>query len=99
MHNFIESPICMGAERYKHETQKPLKVCRPYIEISSNPGDLILDPFMGSGTTAIAALELDRQFIGFEIEDRYCEIINTRFEKYLANAQSFQGVKPRIIGT
>ena len=88
----------MGKERFKHETQKPLKVCLPYIEISSNPGDLVLDPFMGSGTTAIAALKLDRQFVGFEIEDRYCEIIKTRFNEFAqTNKGSFTGIEPKII--
>ena len=98
MHNFIESPICMGSERTEHETQKPLKVCIPYIEISSNPGDLILDPFMGSGTTAIAALHLDRNFIGFEIESKYCNIIKKRFRDFMeSNALFFSGVEPRVM--
>ncbi len=63
MHNFIETPICMGKERKAHKTQKPLKVCIPFIEISSNEGDLILDPFMGSGSTAVAAQKLGRNYI------------------------------------
>lgn len=71
MHNFIETPICMGKERTQHKTQKPLKVCTPYIEISSEPGDLVLDPFMGSGTTAVAAKQLGRDFIGFELNPTY----------------------------
>lgn len=74
MHNFIQTPICMGKERSKHKTQKPLKVCLPYIEISSNEGDVVLDPFMGSGTTAVAAAQLNRQFIGFELNPEYVEI-------------------------
>lgn len=71
MHNFIQTPICMGRERTEHKTQKPLKVCLPYIEISSNEGDLILDPFMGSGTTAVAAKMLKRNFIGFELDPTF----------------------------
>lgn len=78
MHNFIQAPICMGKERTKHKTQKPLKVCIPYIEISSNPGDLVLDPFIGSGSTAVAAKKLGRNFIGFEISKEFCEITNER---------------------
>jgi site-specific DNA-methyltransferase (adenine-specific)/modification methylase len=74
MHNFIETPICMGKERSKHKTQKPLKVCIPYLEISSNPGDLVLDPFMGSGTTAVAAKMLGRDFIGFELNPEFVAI-------------------------
>lgn len=81
MHNFIETPICMGKERKAHKTQKPLKVCLPYIEISSNEGDVVLDPFMGSGSTAVAAYQLGRQFIGFERSTEYCQIIDARFNE------------------
>lgn len=95
MHNFIEAPVCMGKERKKHETQKPLKVCSPFIEISSNAGDLILDPFMGSGTTAIAALALGRNFTGFEIDAAYCAIICERFNEFLQN-NDFKGKKPAV---
>ncbi len=78
MHNFIEAPICMGKERTAHKTQKPLKVCIPFLEISSNPGDLVLDPFMGSGSTAVAAKMLGRNFIGFETNAEYCRIAEKR---------------------
>lgn len=81
MHNFIQTPICMGRERTAHKTQKPLKVCLPYIEISSNEGDLILDPFMGSGTTAVAAKMLKRNFIGFELNADFHQIACERAEK------------------
>lgn len=99
MHNFIETPICMGKERKGHETQKPLKVCIPYIEISSNVGDVVLDPFMGSGTSAIAALMLDRKFIGFEVEDKYCDIIQERFDEFVGNKNLFSESQetPKII--
>jgi DNA modification methylase len=80
MHNFIEAPICMGKERTAHKTQKPLKVCIPFLEISSNPGDLVLDPFMGSGSTAVAAKMLGRNFIGFETNAEYCRIANERLK-------------------
>ena len=76
--NFIQTPICMGKERTKHKTQKPLKVCTPYIEISSNEGDLVLDPFMGSGSTAVAASKLKRNFIGFELNAEYVQIAEQR---------------------
>lgn len=78
MHNFIEAPICMGRERTEHKTQKPLKVCIPFIEISSNENDLIIDPFMGSGSTAVAALSLNRKFIGYEINEKYYQIAQNR---------------------
>ena len=56
-----------------HPTQKPIKLIKQLISIHSNQGDLILDPFMGSGTTAVAANELDRNYIGFEIDSNYFE--------------------------
>lgn len=74
MHNFIESPICMGKERVKHPvhpTQKPIKVLSRLIELATNAGDLVFDPFMGVGSTAIAALQLDRRFTGIEIDPLY----------------------------
>ena len=80
MHNFIQSPICMGKERTKHKTQKPLKVCLPFIEISSNEGDLVLDPFIGSGSTAVAARLLKRNYIGYELSEEFCKIAELRIK-------------------
>lgn len=81
MHNFIQSPICMGKERSIHKTQKPLKVCLPFIEISSNEGDLVLDPFMGSGSTAVACKMLKRNYIGFELNEEFCRIAAKRLDE------------------
>jgi len=84
MHNFIESPICMGGERVKepkHPAQKPLKVLRHIINIASNAGDTVLDPFMGVGSTGLAALEMDRRFIGFEMDRGYFEAARKRLAK------------------
>lgn len=74
MHNFIETPICMGKERCKdpkHPTQKPIKVLKHIIKIASNPGDLVFDPFMGVGSTGVASLEMNRNFLGIEIDKLY----------------------------
>ena len=74
MHNFFESPICMRPERLsepKHPTQKPVKLLKHIIGIASNKGDVIFDPFMGVGSTGVAALELDRKFGGCEIDYSY----------------------------
>lgn len=76
MHNYIEAPICMGRERVKephHPTQKPLRVLRHLIQLASQPGDVVFDPFMGVGSTGVAARELGRHFIGSEIDKRYFE--------------------------
>ena len=74
MHNFIESPICMGNERLKnpkHPTQKPIKVLEHIIRIATNPVNIVFDPFMGVGSTGVAALNLGRRFIGFELNPEY----------------------------
>lgn len=81
MHNFIESPICMGTERLKnpkHPTQKPLKVLKHLIEIASEPNSIVLDMFMGVGSTGVAALEMGRKFIGIEIDEEYYKAAEKR---------------------
>ncbi len=62
----------------KHPTQKPLSVCKRIIAISSKPGDLVLVPFAGAGSECLAAVELDRRFIGFELDQKYVDIANER---------------------
>lgn len=74
MHNHFEFPICMGNERLKdpkHPTQKPLKLLRRIMTIASDKGDTVYDPFMGVGSTGVAARELQRNFIGCEIDPSY----------------------------
>lgn len=65
-------------ERADHPTQKPLEIIERMIKASCPPGGVVLDPFMGSGTTAIAAKRLGRQFAGFELNPDYCAIIEAR---------------------
>lgn len=79
--------ICLGHERIKdengkslHNTQKPLGLLHRVILSSTKPGDVILDPFMGSGTTAAAAKELNRQFIGIEREETYVNAARERIQ-------------------
>jgi site-specific DNA-methyltransferase (adenine-specific) len=57
-----------------HPTPKPPNLAGHFIQLHSQPGDIVLDPFMGSGTTLVAAKNLGRRAIGIEIEERYCEI-------------------------
>lgn len=83
MHNFIESPICMGRERLKnpvHPTQKPIQVLSRLVKLATNPGDLVLDPFMGVGSSGVAALQLDRRFTGIEIDPVYFRAAEKRLE-------------------
>ena len=62
----------------EHPTQKPEPLIRELVQLFSNPGDLLVDPFMGSGTTLRAAKDLGRRAIGIEIEEKYCEIAAKR---------------------
>ncbi len=70
-------------ERTPHPAQFPLAVIDRIIKASSNVGDLVLDPFMGSGTSAVAALSNGRKVIGFELNASYCDIAAERVEDYL----------------
>lgn len=64
-----------------HPNEKPIELPKMFIEWTSAPDDLVLDPFMGSGTTLRAAKDLARRAIGIEIEERYCEIAAKRLEQ------------------
>lgn len=64
----------------RHPTEKPLKLFEYLIEASSNKGMVILDPYLGSGTTAVAAKNLDRNYIGFELDEEYYNIANNRIQ-------------------
>jgi site-specific DNA-methyltransferase (adenine-specific) len=70
-HNVIVAPICQGRERTPHPTQKPLAVIVPMIRYWSNPHDLVLDPFAGSGTTAVAAKGLGRRYLAIEQDQAF----------------------------
>jgi site-specific DNA-methyltransferase (adenine-specific)/modification methylase len=74
MHNFIETPLCMGKERLRnpvHPTQKPLRVLHHLLKLGSKEGDLVFDPFMGVGSTGVAALNMGRRFLGFDQDSAY----------------------------
>ena len=70
-------------ERTPHPAQFPVAVVDRIIKSASNFNDIVLDPFMGSGTTAIVALGLQRQVIGFEIRTDYCDIVANRVDDFL----------------
>jgi len=61
-----------------HPSQKPIMLFRQLLD--ENKGDVVLDPFLGSGTTAVACERLNRRWIGIEIEEKYCEIAAKRIE-------------------
>jgi len=72
---------------YKHPAIFPEKLAQDHILSWSNPGDIVFDPFLGSGTTAKMALLNSRNFIGFEISKEYCDIANERIRKAIAEKE------------
>lgn len=76
----------LKADHGFHETQKPLNLMKLLIELTTQPGQLVVDPFMGSGTTCLAAKELERNFIGIDINPKYVNIAKQR----LNNSSSTQ---------
>lgn len=77
-HNLFETPICQGKERSIHPTQKPLRLINQLVEGASNPGDLVFDPFAGSGTSMESAVRLGRRALGIERDPKYYEIAERR---------------------
>jgi len=75
--------------QYDHPTVKPTELIEKYMCIGSNENDVVLDPFIGSGTTASVAINLNRQFIGFEIESKYYNIAKDRVEATKGNVGLF----------
>ena len=76
----ITVPYWSMPENTDHPAQKPEKLCAKLILASSNPGDMILDPFAGVGTTAVAAKKLGRGFLCVEREEAYCALAQKRLE-------------------
>jgi site-specific DNA-methyltransferase (adenine-specific) len=66
-----------------HEAKFPLELAQRVVKLFSDKGDVVLDPFMGSGTTAIAALSTGRNFIGLEKEPKYVELSNSKVSEFL----------------
>ncbi len=76
-------------ESYKHPATMPEELAQDHIITWSNPGDLIIDPFMGSGTTAAMAIQTERNYIGFEIDDEYYKLCQSRLTKLQTNLNDF----------
>ena len=67
-------------EKHLHPTQKPVKLISRLINTSSNEGDIVLDPFSGSGTTQVCCIQLNRHYIGIEKDENYYNIAKDRIE-------------------
>jgi site-specific DNA-methyltransferase (adenine-specific) len=81
----------MPPRERQHPNEKPLRLIERLVGIHSLPGDVILDPFMGSGTTGVAAARLGRRFVGVEIEPGYFDIACRRISEALAQPDMLLG--------
>jgi site-specific DNA-methyltransferase (adenine-specific) len=71
-------PPAMGKNKFGHPAPFPLEIPHRCIKLASFIGDIILDPFCGSGTTCVAAKNAGRQYIGIDLEQKYCDIAESR---------------------
>ena len=86
----ITIPFWSMSENTDHPTQKPEKLLAKIILASSKKGDIIFDPFLGSGTTSVVAKKLNRNYCGIEIDELYCCLTENRLEM-AENNKSIQG--------
>lgn len=80
--DFLQTSVTPASEKKfgNHPTQKPVSLMKHFVELLSNQNDVVLDPFMGSGTTGVAAVELERDFVGVEISPEYYKLAQKRIE-------------------
>ena len=83
LHDFVETSVTSAGEKKygKHPTQKPVALMDHFVTVLSNPGDTVLDPFMGSGSTGVAACGKDRNFIGIELNQDYYALACERIKE------------------
>lgn len=86
-HYYISKTNKSDKDIYNHPTIKPLEMVKNHLKHSSNEGDVILDPFCGSGTTLKACQELNRQYIGMEINEQYYKIAKDRLNNINAKGE------------
>ena len=85
IHDFFETSVTpSGEKKYgKHPTQKPVQLLDTFVKILTNENDTVFDPFCGSGSSGVAALQNGRNFIGSEINEEYCRITKERIAQVL----------------
>jgi DNA modification methylase len=79
----------VSKEKTEHVCQLPEKLVEIFVKASSNKGDLVFDPFMGSGTVAAVAKKLGRNYLGCEIDKKYCKIIEKRLKNTMLPLEKF----------
>lgn len=87
-------PVNVGRDG-RHPTEKPLPLMLQLIELFTDPGQLVLDPFMGSGTTGLACLMRGRRFIGIEQKRDYFDVACERLDKAMAQGDMFRAAMPK----
>ena len=87
--NILATPSLKGSSREKcgHPSQKPEELIGKLIACATDPGDIVLDPFLGSGTTAAAAEALGRRWVGVEVNPAYCEMAKARLRQECDSTQ------------
>ncbi len=87
----ITVPYWSMPENTEHPTQKPEKLIAKLVLASSNEGDIVFDPFLGSGTTSVVAKKLNRKYIGIEIDEGYASIAEKRLDLNTNDIQGYNG--------
>ena len=89
LHDFIETSLTPMSEKKhgRHPTQKPIRLMDFFIKTLSNKGDYIFDPFAGSGSTLVSALQQGRNFIGVELHKEYFDLANSRVKEIIEAGQ------------
>ena len=85
--NILRVPNIMRNKN--HPTEKPVELMKILIKNSTKKSEIVLDPFMGSGSTGVAAKQLNRKFIGFEIDETYYKLAKERIERETAQMNIF----------
>ena len=91
-HDETRPPISQSKERTGYPTQKPLALYKRIIEASSNPDDMVLDPFAGCATTCVAAEQLGRQWIGIDIREEAGDVIHERLENEVNGSMAWDAI-------
>lgn len=86
----------VGNKSKVHPTEKPVELIVDLVRVAAPPGGLVLDPFMGAGTTGIACLKTDRRFIGIEIDEAHCEAAAEKFDRAYCDSRSGQSFFPSL---
>ncbi len=73
----------VASSNLTHPTEKPIELLKIFIQNNSDENDIVLDGFAGTGSTALAAIELKRRFVGFELDANYCELAKSRVNQYI----------------